>query len=170
MAIIRRLDTSVVWINGNSYQGMVTDVKLPEIESKLDDDARIGLVGIVPAPVGIQKPEASFTFDAWDAGWAKFFDNVMRRTSVMFRGALTNVDDQTDSVAYVITVTGYPMKSAMGTGKPQEKSEWEVGLHVDYCRQVVNGREELLYNPRINQFAVQGEDMLQSRRAALGLL
>jgi len=168
--IIRNLNTSVIWIAGTDFQGLVKDVELPELESEIDDDGRSGLVGISPSFVGIQKPEATFTFASWSIRWAHEFTDLTKLIYVTFRGALADSRDATNVQPYVVTVAGLSMKAPMGGASPQENTEWECGLHVTAIRQTVDGTEILNYNAETNEYSVLGKDILKSTRQALGLV
>lgn len=168
--IIRNLNTSVIWLAGTDFQGIVKEVELPEVESEIDDDGRLGLVGISPSFTGIQKPEATFTFAAWSDKWAKEFSDLTKLIYVTFRGALANSRDTTDVLPYVVTVGGLSMKIPLGGSSPQKNTEWEAGLHVTYIRQEVGDREVLVYGAETNEYNVYGKDVLKSTRQALGLV
>lgn len=84
---IRRIYTqSHVW-DGSVLVGMATEVNLPDIEFEVDEDARVGLFGIVPAIAGIQAMECTITFDSWDEIWAKSVANFRKRVELQFRGS-----------------------------------------------------------------------------------
>ncbi len=168
--IIRQIATSIIWIGGSDFQGLVKNVKLGDLESETDDDPRLGLVGSFATFTGFAKPEMSCAFSAWSDKWAKPFSNLINPFFVTFRGALANVDNADDVEDYVVTVGGTSQKVPLGGGTPQEVTEWEVGMNVRYIRQEVAGVQVLLYNSLTNEYSVMGKDILKPTRQALGLV
>lgn len=168
MALPRKLKHFNVFLDGESWLGLVPEITLPELARKLEEYRGGGMEGPVSIDMGQEKLELDFvtSFDARlfrKYGAAKI-DAVLLR----FAGSWQRDDTGEVSAVEIVTRGRIAKMDAIGA-KAGDDSPQKVKLALTYYKVTVDN-QVLLEIDLVNFiFNVDGEDALAAHRAALGI-
>ncbi|MGE4431889.1 MAG: phage major tail tube protein [Sphingobium sp.] len=168
MGMPSKLKNMVLYNDGVSYLGQVSEVTIPTLARKFE-----GYRGNFDAEVQVDLGGETIEFE-WKPGgqidqvFTQF--GAMTHDAILLRWVGAYQDDSTGQYKTVeITVRGRHQEIAPGTGKTGEDTEQTVKTICSYYKLTVDGRV-LIEKDEVNLiFIVGGFDILAAQRAALGL-
>lgn len=172
MAIaIKKLTNANVYLDGNSLLGKAEEISLPDLSGKMTEHKALGMVGTTEFWSGLDKMEAKIK-------WNSLYPDVMRKTAnpmkayqLQVRASLNNYDStgKTGEDAVVCFLTGTFKKHPGGNFKQHDNVEMENTLNVTYMKLEVAGSVIYEVDVLANIFRVDGNDLLATYRANLGI-
>ena len=166
--IPRVLKNFSLFVDGRGYAGVVEQLTLPVLTTKMEEFRGGGMDIPVEIDMGQEKLEASFQLFEYDP-------NVIRlwgladgaATQVTARGALRR--DGEDAVPVVVNMRGVVKELDSGDWASGEKTALKFMMGLRYFKIAIGG-QELVEIDTVNMIRkVGGVDQLQSIRAAIGV-
>jgi P2 family phage contractile tail tube protein len=171
MALPRKLKNLNLFNDANSYVGVVKSVTLPPLGRKMESYRGGGMNGPVKADLGFSDDGIQFE---WKTGG---LDLVALRqfgavnaagVALRFAGAFQQ-DDTGDVSAVEVVMRGRHETIEMGDNQPGEDTEHSITTTCSYYKLIVDN-EEIIEIDLLNFIEkVNGVDMLEKQRAAIGL-
>jgi uncharacterized protein len=169
MALPNALKNFNLFNEGASYMGVAEEVKLPKLSRKMDDFRGGGMDGPVQIDLGQEKLELEFTCGGFMSEVFKQY-GATKANGVMLRfaGAYQR-DDTGDVQAVEIVVRGRHQEIDTGDAKNGDKGKTSVKSALSYYKLTVDGKELVEIDLLGLIFKVDGKDMLEKQRKAIGL-
>lgn len=171
MAMPRKLKNMNLFNDANSYLGVAKSVTPPKLARKMEGYRGGGMNGSVKADLGMSDDgiQIEWTLGGLDLiairQWgATKADGVPLR----WVGAYQQ-DDTGETVAVEIVVRGRHEEIDMGDAAPGEDTEHKISTTCSYYKLIVNGNEEIEIDLLNFIEKVNGVDMLEAQRKALGI-
>ncbi|WP_332763136.1 phage major tail tube protein [Pseudomonas koreensis] len=171
MALPRKLKNLNLFNDANSYVGVVKSVTLPPLGRKMESYRGGGMNGPVKADLGFSDDGIQFE---WKTGG---LDLIALRQfgavnasgiALRFAGAFQQ-DDTGDVSAVEVVMRGRHESIEMGDNQPGEDTEHSITTTCSYYKLIVDN-EEIIEIDLLNFIEkVNGVDMLEKQRAAIGL-
>ncbi|WP_171451752.1 phage major tail tube protein [Pseudomonas aeruginosa] len=171
MAMPRKLKNMNLFNDGGSYQGVVKSRTLPPLARKMEAFRGGGMNGPVKADLGFDDDGIQFewTLGGLDLTALKQYGAVSA-SGVMLRFAGSFQQDDTGEVTPVeIVVRGRHETIEMGDAQPGEDTEHKITTTCSYYKLVVNGEEVIEIDLLNFVEKVNGKDLLEAQRKAIGL-
>ncbi|BAA36250.1 phage major tail tube protein [Pseudomonas aeruginosa] len=171
MAMPRKLKNMNLFNDGGSYQGVVKSCTLPPLARKMEAFRGGGMNGPVKADLGFDDDGIQFewTLGGLDLTALKQYGAVSAN-GVMLRFAGSFQQDDTGEVTSVeIVVRGRHETIEMGDAQPGEDTEHKITTTCSYYKLVVNGEEVIEIDLLNFVEKVNGKDLLEAQRKAIGL-
>lgn len=155
--------------NGESFQGEIEELTLPELVRKTEEYRGAGMDGTVEIDLG----QEAITFEWTPAGLIEavfdgFGSNTIDSELLRFSGAYVR-DDTAETVAVEVVVRGRHKQISMGTAKPGDNNNIPITTSVSYYKLSINGKEVIEIDVPGFIFKVNGKDRLAEKRKAMGL-
>jgi P2 family phage contractile tail tube protein len=171
MAMPRKLKNMNLFNDANSYLGVAKSVTPPKLGRKMEGYRGGGMNGPVKADLGFSDDgiQIDWTLGGLDLIALKQFGAV-KADGVPLRwvGAYQQ-DDTGEVVAVEIVVRGRHEEIDMGDAAPGEDTEHKISTTCSYYKLIVDG-EEVIEIDLLNFIEkVNGVDMLEAQRNALGI-
>ena len=169
MALPRILKNFNVFLNGESWLGLVPELILPKLTRKLEEYRAGGMEGPIDLDFGQEKMEAELKGAGWVKGltskWgAGTHDAVLLR----FAGAI-RTDDTEAVMAAEVVMRGRLVERDGGSEKAGELAEKTYKYTLSYYKEVIDG-EVVIEIDLVNLVCIiDGEDRNSAIRAALGI-
>jgi len=171
MALPRKLKNLNLFNDANSYVGVVKSVTLPPLGRKMESYRGGGMNGPVKADLGFSDDGIQFE---WKTGG---LDLIALRQfgavnasgiALRFAGAFQR-DDTGDVSAVEVVMRGRHETIEMGDAQPGEDTEHSITTTCSYYKLIVDN-EDIIEIDLLNFIEkVNGVDMLEKQRAAIGL-
>ena len=171
MALPRKLKNLNLFNDANSYVGVVKSVTLPPLGRKMESYRGGGMNGPVKADLGFSDDGIQFE---WKTGG---LDLIALRQfgavnasgiALRFAGAFQQ-DDTGDVSAVEVVMRGRHETIEMGDNQPGEDTEHSITTTCSYYKLIVDN-EEIIEIDLLNFIEkVNGVDMLEKQRAAIGI-
>ncbi|WP_433589646.1 phage major tail tube protein [Pseudomonas koreensis] len=171
MALPRKLKNLNLFNDANSYVGVVKTVTLPPLGRKMENYRGGGMNGPVKADLGFTDEGIQFE---WKTGG---LDLISLRqfgavnasgVALRFSGAFQR-DDTGDISAVEVVMRGRHETIEMGEAQPGEDTEHSITTTCSYYKLIVDN-EDIIEIDLLNFIEkVNGVDMLEKQRAAIGL-
>ncbi|UUT14517.1 phage major tail tube protein [Pseudomonas zeae] len=171
MALPRKLKNLNLFNDANSYVGVVKSVTLPPLGRKMESYRGGGMNCPVKADLGFSDDGIQFE---WKTGG---LDLIALRQfgavnasgiALRFAGAFQQ-DDTGDVSAVEVVMRGRHETIEMGDNQPGEDTEHSITTTCSYYKLIVDN-EEIIEIDLLNFIEkVNGVDMLEKQRAAIGL-
>jgi P2 family phage contractile tail tube protein len=171
MALPRKLKNLNLFNDAYSYVGVVKSVTLPPLGRKMESYRGGGMNGPVKADLGFSDDGIQFE---WKTGG---LDLIALRQfgavnasgiALRFAGAFQQ-DDTGDVSAVEVVMRGRHETIEMGDNQPGEDTEHSITTTCSYYKLIVDN-EEIIEIDLLNFIEnVNGVDMLEKQRAAIGL-
>ncbi|RON61588.1 phage major tail tube protein [Pseudomonas fluorescens] len=171
MALPRKLKNLNLFNDANSYVGVVKTVTLPPLGRKMENYRGGGMNGPVKADLGFTDDGIQFE---WKTGG---LDLISLRqfgavnasgVALRFSGAFQR-DDTGDISAVEVVMRGRHETIEMGDAQPGEDTEHSITTTCSYYKLIVDN-EDIIEIDLLNFIEkVNGVDMLEKQRAAIGL-
>ncbi|HBP0149871.1 TPA: phage major tail tube protein [Pseudomonas aeruginosa] len=171
MAMPRKLKNMNLFNDGGSYQGVVKSCTPPPLARKMEAFRGGGMNGPVKADLGFDDDGIQFewTLGGLDLTALKQYGAVSA-SGVMLRFAGSFQQDDTGEVTPVeIVVRGRHETIEMGDTQPGEDTEHKITTTCSYYKLVVNGEEVIEIDLLNFVEKVNGKDLLEAQRKAIGL-
>lgn len=169
MALPNALKNFNVFLDGRSCMGEAEEIKLPKLSRKMEKYRGGGMDGEVDIDLGQEPLEIEHIYGGFMSEVFKQY-GVAQSGGVMLRfaGAYQR-DDTGDVQAVEIVVRGRHKELDPDSAKGGAPGKTTVKSTLTYYKLVVDG-EDVIEIDLINfVFKVDGEDMLQEQRRAIGL-
>ncbi|WP_426136341.1 phage major tail tube protein [Pseudomonas sp. PWP3-1b2] len=171
MAMPRKLKNLNMFNDGNSYLGLVKSVTLPSLGRKMEAYRGGGMNGPVKADLGMSDDGIQFE---WKTGGLDLISlrqfGAVNATGVALRFSGPYQQDDTGEVSNVeVVVRGRHETIEMGDAQPGEDTEHSMTTTCSYYKLTVDG-EEIIEIDLLNFVEkVNGVDMLEKHRTAMGI-
>lgn len=171
MALPRKLKNLNLFNDANSYVGVVKSVTLPPLGRKMESYRGGGMNGPVKADLGFSDDGIQFE---WKTGGLDLI--ALRQfgavnasgVALRFAGAFQQ-DDTGDVSAVEVVMRGRHESIEMGDNQPGEDTEHSITTTCSYYKLIVDN-EEIIEIDLLNFIEkVNGVDMIEKQRAAIGL-
>ncbi|ODN41547.1 phage major tail tube protein [Piscirickettsia litoralis] len=153
-----------LFLDGESWAGLATEVTLPSFEINTEDHRAGGMDSSVPIDLGMEKMEAAFTLNEFVPKTFKMFgkwDTLLR-----FKGTLSGPNG---AQSMEVVMRGLIKKVDPGSIKSGEVSELKGDITLTYCKVSINN-EDLIEVDVLNMIRkIDGVDQLEEQRNHLGL-
>lgn len=169
MALPNILKNFNAFNDGKSFMGVIEEIKLPKLARKIEDYRGGGMDGEVGIDVGLEKLEieqvcSGFVLDAYKAfGMTKAAGTLIR-----FAGAYQR-DDTAEVQAVEVVVRGRHVEIDPDSAKGGDKGKTTIKSRLTYYKLTVDGEEIIEIDLLSFLFKVNGVDMLEKQRNAIGL-
>lgn len=169
MALPSILKNFNLYNDGNSLMGVAEEVSLPKLSRKMEDFQGAGMPMPVEIDVSNEKIELDWTCMGFlyeavkQYGAAKTNANLLR-----FAGAYQR-EDTGDVTAIEIVVRGRHKEMDFGNAKIGEKSTTKIKTTCSYYKLTVDGKVLIEIDALAMIFTVDGKDMMDKQRKAIGL-
>ncbi|MEY9333157.1 P2 family phage contractile tail tube protein [Pseudomonas protegens] len=171
MAMPRKLKNLNLFNDGNSYLGVVKSVTLPPLGRKMEAYRGGGMNGSVKADLGFSDDGIQFE---WKTGGLDLialrqFGSV-NASGIMLRFSGAFQQDDTGDVSTVeVVVRGRHETIEMGDASPGEDTEHSITTTCSYYKLTVDN-EDIIEIDLLNFIEkVNGVDMLEKQRNAIGI-
>lgn len=171
MAMPRKLKNLNLFNDGNSYLGLVKSLTLPSLGRKMEAYRGGGMNGPVKADLGMSDDGIQFE---WKTGGIDLISlrqfGAVNASSVALRFSGPYQQDDTGEVSNVeVVVRGRHETIEMGDAQPGEDTEHSMTTTCSYYKLTVDG-EEIIEIDLLNFVEkVNGVDMLEKHRTAMGI-
>ena len=171
MAMPRKLKNLNLFNDGNSYLGVAKSVTLPALGRKMEAYRGGGMNGPVKADLGMSDDGIQFE---WKTGGLDLISlrqfGAVNASSVALRFSGPYQQDDTGEVSNVeVVVRGRHETIEMGDAQPGEDTEHSMTTTCSYYKLTVDG-EEIIEIDLLNFVEkVNGVDMLEKHRTAMGI-
>lgn len=171
MAMPRKLKNLNLFNDGNSYLGVAKSVTLPALGRKMEAYRGGGMNGPVKADLGLSDDGIQFE---WKTGGLDLISlrqfGAVNASSVALRFSGPYQQDDTGEVSNVeVVVRGRHETIEMGDAQPGEDTEHSMTTTCSYYKLTVDG-EEIIEIDLLNFVEkVNGVDMLEKHRTAMGI-
>ncbi|WP_234085322.1 phage major tail tube protein [Azonexus sp. R2A61] len=155
--------------DGESLFGVAEEVVLPKLSRQMEEYQAAGMPGPIDIDMGNEKmvlewTSAGLVFSAIKQYGAKKPDALMLR----FSGAYQR-EDTGDTHAVEIVVRGRHKEIDMGTAKVKDPTKTKITTTLAYYKLIVDGEVLIEYDALAMIFVVNGTDLLEDQRKAIGL-
>lgn len=167
---INRIVNANVYVNGNSMLGKAEEIKLPDVQTIMQEHKALGMVGKIELPAGFDKLEGEIKWNSLYSDVALVMANPFKAVQLQCRSSIEQYTTQGRSreVALVTYLTVMFKKNPLGTFKQHENVDLSSSFGATYVKQVVDGDEVLEIDYMANIFRVGGKDVLATYRSNLG--
>lgn len=171
MAMPRKLKNLNLFNDGNSYLGVAKSVNLPALGRKMEAYRGGGMNGPVKSDLGFSDDGIQFE---WKTGGLDLISlrqfGAVNASSVALRFSGPYQQDDTGEVSNVeVVVRGRHETIEMGEAKAGEDTEHSMKTTCSYYKLTVDG-EEIIEIDLLNFVEkVNGVDMLEKHRTAMGI-
>lgn len=159
-----------LFLDGESWAGLVTEVVLPKITRKTEEYRGGGMTGPIEMDLGHEKLEFEFTLQEYRSDIVKKWgecaaDGVPMR---LLAGAKRDGGDcEVDTIE--IIVRGRPRELDFGTLKPGDLTGLKVPFACTYYKYVLNGETLVELDPVNMIERIGGVDRYEKLRTAIGV-
>lgn len=169
MALPASLKNFNVFINAISFLGIVDEVKLPKLSRKMEDFQGGGMVAPMEIDLGQEKLELEYS-------GAGFIEEAIKQYGATKAGAVLlrfagayQSDDSGDVKAVEIVVRGRNKEIDLGDAKVGDKGKSSVKMPLAYYKLTVDGQVLIEIDVIGFVLTVNGVDLLEAQRKAIGL-
>lgn len=171
MAMPRKLKNLNLFNDGNSYLGVAKSVTLPALGRKMESYRGGGMNGPVKADLGFSDDGIQFE---WKTGGLDLISlrqfGTVNASGVALRFSGPYQQDDTGEVSNVeVVVRGRHETIEMGDAQPGEDTEHSMTTTCTYYKLTVDGEEVIEIDMLNFVEKVNGVDMLEKHRAAMGI-
>ncbi|MDH0894684.1 MULTISPECIES: phage major tail tube protein [unclassified Pseudomonas] len=171
MALPRKLKHQNLFNDANSYMGVLKSITLPKLARKMEKYRGGGMDGPVSVDMGHSDDGMVVT---WTLGGLDLIVlrqyGAVRADGVQLRSAGSYQRDDDGSVAAVeVVMRGRHEEIDMGDSEPGADTEHKITTALTYYKLVVDGREEIEIDLLNFIFRVDGKDLLEEHRRAIGI-
>jgi P2 family phage contractile tail tube protein len=169
MGMPKKLKDFILFDNGNSYRGQVTEITLPKLSRKMEEYRAGGMSG----PISVDLGNEAITLE-WTAGGLileallQYGARSHNATQLRFTGAYESDDDGTVSAVEVV-VRGRHKEVDMGNAKSGDDTNQKYTTAVSYYKLTIDNKPIFEFD-FINAIEkIGGVDRNASIRSAIGL-
>lgn len=171
MAMPRKLKNQNIFNDANSYQGVAKTITLPDLTRKLEMWRGAGMDGAVGADLGMGDDGLKIE---WTVGGLDLISlrqyGTTNASGVPLRWAGAYQQDDTGVVTKVeVIARGRHETYSFGDAEAGEDTEHTITTVCTYYKLIVDGNEEIEIDLLGMIFKVNGVDILEEQRSAIGL-
>lgn len=170
MAIPRTIKNYLVFCDGNSFAGKTTEIELPKLARKLESYRAGGMDGPISMDMGGEELALTFSLGERNASLLKKWGALdVKGVGLRFKAAAVsdNADGTTDAIE--IAVNGRLSEIETDKIKAGERVDTKFSMKLAYYKEILND-ETLIEIDQVNmKYVVNGVDLLEKQRAALGM-
>jgi P2 family phage contractile tail tube protein len=165
MALPRKIRNFNVFVDGLSYVGRATEVKLPQLKIMTEAHRGAGMDGPVGIDMGVEGMTAEYTFAEWSSPLMKLVGTQAR----LVCRPVSWADDYTQPDTIIVTHTGLITAPETGDLKPGQDAGLKLMQDVRYFRFEKNG--EVIYEIDLlaGKRVIGGVDQMRQIRRAMGI-
>ncbi|WP_046079987.1 phage major tail tube protein [Halomonas sp. HG01] len=169
MALPKILKDFNLFGDGNSWQGLIQTITLPELARRMVEFEAGGMDGPIEVDMGNQLMEMTWTPGGLlvDGVYDTYGSPIHDAAQLRFTGSYESDEDGT-VVPVEIVVRGRHKTIGMGEAQKGDNSTGEITTTISYYKLTIDGEVVIERDIPGNVFMVRGEDRLADRRAALG--
>jgi P2 family phage contractile tail tube protein len=165
MALPRKIKNFNAFVDGESYFGIATEAKLPQLKVMTEAHRGAGMDGPVGIDMGVEGMTAEITFGEWSPALLK--KPGLQQRFVLRPAAAGEVGDGADTI--IATIGGLITGTETGDLKPGTDTTLKLMMDVRYYRLEING-EQLVEIDLVNgKRVIGGVDQLADIRRAMGI-
>lgn len=171
MALPKKLKNFNLFNDGNSYLGMAKAVTLPTLARKMEAFRGAGMDGPVKVDMGHSDDgiQLEWTLGGYDLTLLKQF-GMVRADGVQLRFAGAVQRDDTGEVSGVeVVVRGRHEEIDFGDAEAGEDTEHSITTTCTYYKLTIDGSEVIEIDLLNMIFKVDGKDLLEAQRKAIGI-
>lgn len=169
MALPKKVKNFNLFNDGESWLGQVPEIQLPKLSRKFEDYRAAGMDGAVGVDMGQENLEAEITAGGIiKQALLQFGTTSVNAVPLRFAGAYQQ-DDTGQVTAYEIHMRGRWQEIDTGKAKPGDDTEVKLKARLAYYRLVENGVDLIEIDLMGMVFKVNGVDILEEQRRAIGL-
>ncbi|RAS17400.1 phage major tail tube protein [Paraburkholderia bryophila] len=169
MGMPRKMKGFNLFHNGTNFVGQTKEITLPKLTRKMEDYQGGGMSGPIQIDFGQEAIQLEWTCGGFMPDVLKQY-GITKHDGVLLRfagGYQAEDKDGYDSIEVV--VKGRHKEIDFGSTKPKEDTEMKITTVASYYKLSVNG-EDLIEMDFINMIEkINGVDLLQQLRNAIGL-
>lgn len=169
MSLPRKLKNFNLFVNGQSFAGLVPEVTLPKLSRKTEEYRGGGMAGPVQSNLGMEAMEMQWTA----AGYlrellAQWGTGTTGGILLRFAGAL-QADDSSEISSLEVIARGFHKEMDPGNAKAGDKTEIKITSALSYYKVSLNN-VPVIEIDMVNMIEiVNGVDLAAAERLALGL-
>lgn len=158
-----------LYADGESLMGVAEEITLPKLARKMEEYEAAGMAGPIDIDMGAEKMELEWTCGGLVFAAIKQFgaakpDALMLRYAGAYQREDTGVTHAVEIVA-----RGRHAEIDMGNAKVKDKTVTKIKTSLAYYKLMVDGEVLVEYDALGMIFAVNGKDLLEEQRKAVGL-
>jgi len=158
-----------LFVDGRGYAGKCPELTVPKLTRKTRDYQAGGMSGPVTIDMGMDKMEAEFTLEEYNADVLRLFGITdMAYVALRFTGSIIRQDGSTPEPVEVF-VRGRIREMDFGGWKAAEGAQLKVMLDVAYYKLTMSGSVEIEIDPVNMIEVIGGVDRLAQTRNNLGV-
>jgi P2 family phage contractile tail tube protein len=159
---INSITNANIYANGVGFLGRAKEVEIPEAAFKFVDHEALGMVGMTELFAGIEKMEATISWNSVYADALRIFSNPNEPILLQCRMSMrvSNSAGLVDEVPVIATLSVVPKNIPGLSLKQQENVELETKLNVTYYKLEIDGEAITEIDLLANIFKVNGVDLL----------
>lgn len=171
MALPKKLKNMNLFNDGNSYLGVAKSVTLPTLSRKLESFRGAGMDGPVKVDLGHGDDgiQIEWTLGGWDLVALRQFGAVSASGVPLRWAGAVQRDDTGEVSAVEVIARGRHEEIDFGDAESGEDTEHSITTTCSYYKLSVDGNEEIEIDLLNFIFKVNGTDMLEEHRKAIGL-
>lgn len=161
--MINTITNANCYNNGLRLAGKLSEVTLPDVKIKTEDTQALGMYGTVEIPIGLEKMEAKFKFNAIYAdAWREESPHKASVIIVKSNMQKHSAAGVAENIPVTVTFSGFFKEIPTGVIKPGSKLEPEHVMAVSRYKLVVGS--EVIYDIDVyNNILIHcGKDILSS--------
>jgi len=168
---INRITNANIYLDGNNLYGQAEEVDLGEIKFIMNDFTALGMFGTAKLPDGMEAVEGKIVWTSLYGNSALLTASPFKSLSLQCASSIRVYNGQglaqEQQLVSFLTVafSGYKL----GAYKAHEAVKYESPFTATSVRQLINGREVLMFDCFNNIFRVDGVDQLAQARANMGM-
>ncbi len=169
MSLPKKLKNYNLFNEGQNYIGKVAEITLPKLSAKMEEWRGGGMDAPVEIDLGMEKLEMEWTIGGVEKQVLSQF-GALRHDAVglRFAGAL-QADDQESIEAYEVVVRGRHREIDSGNAKAGDDTSTKVTSTLSYYKLTLNGEVLIEIDVIGMRKVIDGKDLLEDTRLALGL-
>lgn len=149
-------------------QGIATELDLGSLEIEHDTDKRAGAYGVTALPQTPNEMEVTIsTIGMTEELHNALLSAVKGEISLQFNGVEED-PEKGSSKAILIVLRGSISSLPFGSYSAQENAEFEFNMMINYINRLW-GNSRFIYDPRKYLWEVNGVNLLQAKKDALGV-
>ncbi|MDP8176360.1 phage major tail tube protein [Pasteurella skyensis] len=169
MALPKTLKLANVYLNGDSFYGVSTEVELPKLKSKTEGYRSGGMFTEVDINLGIEKLELTHKYAGTDERfYTGFAEAEISKEMIRFAGSYEQ-DDTGEVTPVEVLMRGRHTEIDGGNSKVGEITDTTIKSSLTYYKLTVGGKEIIEIDALTPVIKKEGKDIYQKHREAIGL-
>lgn len=157
-------------IDGGSFAGLATEVELPKLKRKMDSYKGGGMDLEIESDQGQEKLESGFTLREFSRAVLNKWGVINGQgVAIRLMMAAQRADASGVTDAIEVVMRGQWNEIDMGNLKGGDAAEMKVKMSLQYYRYIENGVDVIEIDGPNMIHKVNGVDLLEARRKAIGL-